>query len=342
MKRTIVFSLLVFSVIQISLAQRNYGIIKYSANFMRSAPDYESSLETQALMGAIAEVRDTSSYWLKIHTPEPSYTAWATDMGVFRVDSLQLSEYIAAPKYICTAMWSELLSSPDKDGLRKGDFVAGDLVRILYDESGRPLKRRHLSGVILPAGDTAFVSTADIEDFQAWSISRKAVSDNLIKEALKYLGTPYMWGGNSPGGLDCSGLIRNVFFMNGILLPRNASRQAQEGIGISIDGFVPGYSEGSLLPGDLMFFGKKAAGDSHEVITHVAMYIGGGRIIHSSQEVRINSLDANSKSYYTGTPRLLKVRRICDEEGQPYTSVKIIDSPYYFPDKMINFANIGN
>lgn len=60
------------------------------------------------------------------------------------------------------------------------------------------------------------------------------------------------------------------------------------------------------------------------------MYIGGGRIIHSSHEVRINSLNPSEPDYYSGATRLLRASRMCDADGTPYTSVKITASPYYF------------
>ena len=111
---------------------------------------------------------------------------------------------------------------------------------------------------------------------------------------------------------------------------RNASQQVNEGKAVSLEGFIPGKSEGDLKPGDLLFFGKRATEEKPERITHVAMYIGGGRIIHSSHEVRINSLNPSEPDYYSGATRLLRASRMCDADGTPYTSVKITASPYYF------------
>ena len=97
MKRIIV-ALVVAMVVCTSLyGQKKYGVVKYSVNFMRTYPDYESGLETQALMGTPVEILGRQGYWLQIRTPEP-YVAWATDMGVVPMDSLQLQIYLAAPK----------------------------------------------------------------------------------------------------------------------------------------------------------------------------------------------------------------------------------------------------
>ena len=297
---------------------------------MRSAPDYEASLDTQSLMGTPVEILDEKGYWLKIKSPEP-YIGWATDMGIVPMDSLQLKDYIAAPKYICTALWTEVFSAPDANSQRLCDFVAGDLVRIKNCGHGKPLRHKAFFGIVLPDGRDGYVRCQDVEEFGPWVSSRKATPENVVATAKRFLGTPYLWGGTSSKGLDCSGLTRTSFFLNGILLRRDASEQVHEGISVSLDGFRPGKDEGQLRPGDLMFFGRKATEGSKEKVTHVAMYIGGGRIIHSSHEVRINSLNPDEADYYSGATRLLRVRRMCDENGVPYTSKRIKDSSSYFP-----------
>ena len=308
--------------------QQKYGIVKYSANFMRTAPDYEAALETQALMGTPVKILESKGYWLRIQSPEP-YVAWATDMGIVQIDSLQMQNYITAPKYICTSLWTEVHEAPDAGSQRISDLVAGDLLMI-NGKGGHALKHKAFLEVLLPDGRTGYVRNQDVMKFSTWAESRTATPKNVVATAMRFLGTPYMWGGTSPKGLDCSGLTRTAFFLNGVLLHRNASQQVNEGIEVSLNGFIPGEDEGQLRPGDLMFFGRKATGTSKERVTHVAMYIGGGRIIHSSHEVRINSLDPSGNDYYTGTPRLLRVRRMCDEKGEPYTSTRIVESPYYF------------
>lgn len=332
MKRIIV-ALVVAMVVCTSLyGQKKYGVVKYSVNFMRTYPDYESGLETQALMGTPVEILGRQGYWLQIRTPEP-YVAWATDMGVVPMDSLQLQNYLAAPKYVCTSLWTEVYDSPESGAQRISDLVAGDIVRIKFDSRNRPLKHKLYLGIVLPDGRDAFVKYPDVVRFSDWAASRRATPANVVATAKRFLGTPYLWGGTSSKGLDCSGLTRTAFFLNGVLLYRNASQQVKEGIEVSLNGFVPGKCEGDLKPGDLMFFGRKATEDSPEKVTHVAMYIGGGRIIHSSHEVRINSLDPSAPDYYSGAKRLLRARRMCDENGTPYTSTLLRNSPAYFPSK---------
>jgi cell wall-associated NlpC family hydrolase len=101
--------------------------------------------------------------------------------------------------------------------------------------------------------------------------------------AMQYLGTPYVWGGSSPGGFDCSGFVMYVYSQIGVSLPHNAAAQFGYGVPVSRD---------QLEPGDLVFF---------DGLGHVGIYIGGGQFIHSPHTgdvVKISSLD---ESWYAST-----------------------------------------
>ncbi len=97
----------------------------------------------------------------------------------------------------------------------------------------------------------------------------------IVGRAERYLGIPYIWGGTSPKGFDCSGLVKRVFGMEGVELPRDTDRQALAGREAPV---------GEARPGDLLFFGEG------EPVSHVAIALDGGRFIHSYGEVRVNSL----------------------------------------------------
>jgi hypothetical protein len=122
-------------------------------------------------------------------------------------------------------------------------------------------------------GDDVFV----YEGGEACSCSQK-VPERLSFFALKYIRTPYLWGGRSPFGIDCSGFVQNVFRMCGYSLPRDSAQQAERGQVINL------IEEAKM--GDLLFF-DNAEGR----ITHVGLFVGNKQIIHACGEVRLDKID---------------------------------------------------
>lgn len=179
--------------------------------------------------------------------------------------------------------------------------------------------------VVLPDGRKGYVRKKDMMDYARWEETRMPDAEHIIKEAMKFTGVPYLWGGASPNGVDCSGLVRHVFLMNGIELPRNASSQAASGTDLKIP-FDPGLCSApqdmetlkaemlrrteSLMPGDLLFFGTPGTDGGKDRITHVGIYLGNGKMIHSSHVVRTNSLIPGETGYYENSYRLIKACRI--------------------------------
>ncbi|MBR4756031.1 MAG: C40 family peptidase [Bacteroidales bacterium] len=327
---------------------RTHAVVEFSANLMREAPDYTAELGDQALMGTVAEVLDKDSYWVKIKTPEP-YTAWVTDMGLVMMDDKELADYLEAPKYICTAAISHVYEEPSLKSRIVSEFLKGDIVRIMYKtvthkhgrymgyDEGRAVLVKKFVGVVLPSGKTGYVPKDDVDVFYKWAKDKKALSEDgpsfrgqLVSTAMEFLGVPYMWGGTSIKNIDCSGLARSVYFANGVLLPRNASQQARIGEDVPIFNTSGEVDWSALLPGDLIFWGREATDSTSERANHVGMYIGEGRFIHSSQVVRVCSLDASEPDYYDRKP--LRARRLVghvDEKDSGVVSIFL--SPYYFP-----------
>ena len=115
-------------------------------------------------------------------------------------------------------------------------------------------------------------------EFEGSSVQEKFAKDNVINTALLYLNTPYLWGGKTPFGIDCSGFTQMVYKLSGHKLKRDASQQVEQGEALS-------FIEESE-PGDLAFF-DNAEGD----ITHVGIIMKDNYIIHAHGKVRIDRLD---------------------------------------------------
>ena len=326
-------------------AEKRWAVTALSENMMRAMPDYESALETQSLMGTVVEIIGEEGYWRKVVTPEP-YTAWCTNLGLVEMSADKINEYKDAAKYICTVHHSGVYANASTEGKRLSDLSMGDLVRVVYlpgkneDKEGKVSKKGKWVEVMLPDGRKGWTPASDVALFAEWAVKQKVTESTIVNTALQFEGTPYLWGGASSKGLDCSGLVRLTFFMNGHLLPRNASQQVNYGreIIMECDHSITADSDRfygemtrrikNLKPGDLVFFGTPGTLMTKERITHVGIYIGDGKIIHASHKVRINSLIPGQKDYYENSHKLLKARRFIGYQGPGLTPV--LESPAYF------------
>ena len=315
MKRVI--SIWILAIISLgAMAQENrMAVVEFSTCYLRLKPDYESPLETQELMGTVVEIVGEQSYWREVATPQP-YRAWCTDQGLVEMSADELKAYEEAPKVMFCDLYGHIYKEPSMDSPTICDLVGGDLLRLttVKDNTDKTLKKA-LKGrwtkVMLPSGKTGFVPSKQLKlhkgfrsismgEGSAESISSET-TEAIIAQAEKLLGVPYLWGGMSAKGVDCSGLVRISHIMNGILLPRNASQQIKCGERVELD---------NLERGDLVFFGTPATDEKPMRITHVGIYLGENKIIHSSHRVRINSLIPGDDDYYENSHRLVAAIRL--------------------------------
>ena len=145
--------------------------------------------------------------------------------------------------------------------------VTGEIDDISYMSiMGKELpEEKNLSAEEFYSQTPSFILEQPQNQFRSYNNS---MSQNIINYAKQFEGVPYVWGGSSPSGFDCSGFVQYVFAQHGINLPRTADYQAN--VGQYID-------KSQLQPGDLVFF----AGD-HVNVSHVGIYIGNGQMIHAS------------------------------------------------------------
>ena len=304
-----------------SLKGKTYGIVCMSTASVNCDGRFSGESGTQALMGMPVRIlEENDDDWYRCINME-GYTAWVITRSVKAMTKAEYEEYLAKPKVFVNKKYSTLYSEKNVSSLPVSDLVWGC---ILIDEGRQGAWRK----VSVADGRTGYVPEEDVIDLHKWMDNAVPTEKNIVETAKQFCGFPYVWGGTSIKGVDCSGLTKSAYFLNGYVLRRDASQQCKTGDSVDVHKFVEGtYTKAALAnlrPGDLLFFGRKAENGRKERVTHVAIYMGDGKIIHSSNIVRINSLIPGEKDYYAGAKRLLKARRIIGtaDQGKGVVSVK--------------------
>jgi len=268
-----------------NLRDKTFGIINVSVANIRTKPDHPEELSTQALLGAPVKIlKKSGDGWYLIQTPD-EYIAWVDDDAVELMTKQQFSEWQSSERIIVLSNYSTSYSEQDINSLVVSDLVKGDILKYLQSENG-------FVKVEYPDKRIGYIAEDNCKMFSKWLEEIQLNADNIIKTAKTFLGIPYLWGGTSFKGVDCSGFTKSVFFLNGVVIPRDASQQ------VHIGEFVTDKVDFTKLqPGDLIFFGTKANGVKKERATHVGIYLGDGEYIHSAGYVRINSLDKEKSNF---------------------------------------------
>jgi cell wall-associated NlpC family hydrolase len=223
----------------------------------RAEPDDRSEMTTQLLFGETLTITEELGNWLKIKIHHDGYEGWIDRKQVQVLEDDFQQKYHA--RHYITERAAVCVNQDDDSRIL---LSKGSLLPI---ESGG---RFHINR-------TTYSTTAHIR-----AIPKKAEPHKAAIHAKDYQNTPYLWGGRSIFGIDCSGLVQVVYSMCGINLPRDAYMQALEG---EVVDFVD-----EAIPGDLVFF-DNPAGD----IIHTGIIVAPGKIIHASGKVRIDVLDHN-------------------------------------------------
>lgn len=224
-----------------------YGICNLSIVPIRFEPSDKSELTSQVLYGDYFKVLEQRRFWSKIRLAFDKYEGW--------IDNKQYIE-------ITEAQYNTLNQEIPK--------LSSDLVEFIQD------KNEQLHAISL--GSSINGLSLLNHRFDGNSVSGISSKNNLINTAFLYLNAPYLWGGKTPFGIDCSGFTQMVYKLNGYKLLREASQQATQGEALS-------FIEESE-PGDLAFFD-----DNEGIITHVGIIMKDNYIIHAYGKVRVDRLD---------------------------------------------------
>ncbi|MFZ4547108.1 MAG: NlpC/P60 family protein [Bacteroidales bacterium] len=244
---------------------------------VRFEPSEKSEMVTQLLFGETFTITEEKGNWLLITSHLDNYTGWIDRKQALKVPKDFIEQYIhrtrhfmAAKTGICTCLTDSTHILLTKGSIlplfHKGDFALGNKVYHTKEKCK-----------VVP---------------------RQFKPSKVFTTAMEYLNVPYLWGGRSILGVDCSGFVQVVYQMCGIDLPRDASQQVEKG-------FIVDFVD-EAQPGDLAFFDNLMG----EII-HVGIMIGDGNIIHASGQVRIDKIDHNgifngSLGTYTHSLRIIK------------------------------------
>jgi cell wall-associated NlpC family hydrolase len=218
---------------------------------LRSGPSHKSEMLSQVLFGEKYRIIDKAGSWIKVETEFDVYTGWLD------TDHLQHSE--------CSDN-------------TKGHVLNRSL--LCYKNDRTKLVLEAGCEVYNPdfQNNTFYIGNNIYTTAEAFSQQYISTSDKPAETALKFINSPYIWGGRLPSGIDCSGLTQLAYKIYGIAIPRDSWQQADAGRNVD---FID-----AALPGDLVFFDNERG-----KITHVGMILSKGLVIHASGRVRIDTID---------------------------------------------------
>lgn len=298
------------------IGEKNWGVIYNSVADVRSKPAYSSEMVTQVLMGMPVRILDKSGSWLRIQTPE-GYIGWMSG-SVHRLKHGELKEYLAKPKIVITAQYAKSYFQPDTQSQSVSDIVVGNMLKVDGEE-------KDFYKVTYPDGREAFVEKQNAQKIESWLNEIELTGESIVQSAKQLMGVPYVWGGTSSKGLDCSGFTKTVYWLHGVIIARDASQQIKYGIEIDRVGKFDDAQKG-----DLVFFGVKATDKNpKEKVVHVGIYIGNQQFIHASDYIHINSFNPESELYdeYNTNRYLCTMRYIGSEENAGITPIGL--HPFY-------------
>lgn len=235
----------------------NFGIVTLSIVPVRAEPSDTSEMVTQLLFGELVAVEQFRDGWAAIRNVYDNYEGWVDSKQITSIDEEEFNRLAKTdPCYVNDLV--EVVQ--DLETYHAIPVVMGSMIRGLENDMFTIAGRNYEYTGQLKCGS---------EDVSA---------KEILEHAMMFVNSPYLWGGKSPFGIDCSGFVQLVYMLSGIYLLRDASLQAGMGEHIS---FLD-----EARPGDLLFF-DNVEGE----IIHVGIYLQEGEIIHASGKVRIDRID---------------------------------------------------
>ena len=250
----------------------NFGISILSVVPIREQASDQSEMTTQLIFGEHYKILESKKKWSKIQIAHDKYVGWISNNQIYRINQ---EEYEKLEKEIPT--------------------LTTDILDIIEGETHQPI----VIGSVLPTykSDHALINNKMFK-FLGKKTQGFSQKKHLINNAMIFLNAPYLWGGRTPFGIDCSGFTQIIYRLQGINIPRDAYKQAEIGTTLS---FINESEEGNLA------FFDNAEGK----IIHVGIIMKKNYIIHASGKVRIDKIDQEGifnieKKKHTHKLRIIK------------------------------------
>ena len=308
-----------------SVGKNVSGVVNLSVAELRVTPSNQAELASQILLGTTIDLLAHNGEYYRARTPE-GYIAWIKAASITPMTATETAAWKSAEKVIFTADFGHAYSHPDSRSLRVSDLVMGNILKVTGQAGG-------FYQVQYPDGRQAYIEEGLALPFDEWLGTRKVTADSILAIAKSMMGVPYVWGGTSVKGVDCSGFTKTAYFMNGIIIPRDASQQVLAGqpLDILTDGVLDtDKALRNLKPADLLFFASGSGRSPDARITHVALYLGNGEFIQSAGTVRINSMLPGAANYSDFRTRTLVAARRYIGQDDPNLQA-VATNRFYFP-----------
>jgi len=281
-----------------------YAVARNSVINIRSNPKHSAELGTQGLLGMSLNVLDKKGDFYRVQTPD-NYISWVDRGGIVRMNKEGFDNWNFRKKVIFTKNFGYVYSQKSTDSQIVSDITLGGILK--FKELGT-----NFIEVEYPDKRIGFLKKEEAIMYSSWLHHLEATKESIEIAAKSMMGSPYLWGGTSSKGIDCSGFTKMTYLINGFVIPRDASQQINAGKIVDEDLKFEG-----LEKGDLLFFGKKATADKKQRVTHVGIWLGNDKMefIHSSGNVHLSSMDAKEPNYdefnknrYLGSRRYLNLK----------------------------------
>ncbi len=234
-----------------------FAVCTVSIMPLRAVSDDRSEMVSQILFGETLEVLEQSPNWAYVRISYDNYQGWVDPKQFTIIDDQEMNRISTSPM-----------------------FYSNDLVQVVSSKNNKQMIPL-LMGSHMPALIQNKFKIADQEyTYEGSSVisNIKPKRKTIIENAMTFINAPYLWGGKSPFGIDCSGLTQTVYKLSGIKLDRDASLQAKQGDTVN---FIT-----DAKVGDLAFFDNNDGN-----IIHVGILLGDNKILHASGKVRVDAID---------------------------------------------------